>query len=308
MCLTVSPKSRKLCTLIPGVVFCPFSCILDVLFRCFFSLPAQKHVVAHSLFAVSFDVSHPHLGVGTIATLIPAECLRPFWVARGEALQREGGPASPLRVGMPQAALWLLLRRKRLSELQQRCPLRRGRLQVPAQSVTAKGGARLPMMTTITAASAFARHGFRPAPSHCHHRMTGFQRPRLLACHQVFSHHPSLTPTAHLLASAQSTARCGSASTTLSLPIAKMTGTGVTHGVPDSPARQAGTPLSFLTFAQMENRLSNSWNSRPVGLLVVLFVQISAAGVRLTSFRSSPGILDLHGVLIRLRILMARGM
>ena len=39
---------------------------------------------------------------------------------------------------------------------------------------------------------------------------------------------------------------------------AKMIGTGVTHGVPNSHARQAGTPLSFLTFTQIVKRLPSS--------------------------------------------------
>ena len=134
--------------------------------------------------------------------------------------------------------------------------------------------------------------------------------PRQLAYHQAFSH-PLLMPTARLPAFVQSTLPCGSALMRPFRPTAKMIGTGVTHGEPNSLARQAVTPLSFLTFSLIEDRLSNSWISRSVGLLVLLFIQISAADVRLTSSRSSPGILDLHEVLMRvywLRTLMAIGM
>ena len=81
--------------------------------------------------------------------------------------------------------------------------------------------------------------------------------------------------TGHLLASTHSTARCGSALTTPLLAVAART--GLMRGAPNSPARQAGTPLSLLTFTQIGNRLPR--NSRPVALLVMLFVLTSAAGV-----------------------------
>ena len=70
------------------------------------------------------------------------------------------------------------------------------------------------------------------------------------------------------------------------LPSAKMIDTGATHGVPISHARQAGTTLSFLTFSLMVNRLPSSWIRRPVVLLALLFIQITAADVRQTSSRS----------------------
>ena len=47
----------------------------------------------------------------------------------------------------------------------------------------------------------------------------------------------------------------------------------------NSPARQTGTPLSFLTFTQIGSRLPSSWNSLPVALMVLLFVLISATDV-----------------------------
>ena len=115
--------------------------------------------------------------------------------------------------------------------------------------------------------------------------------------------------TAHLLAFAQSIAPCDSA--LMKPATAKMIETGATHGVPISHARQASTPLSFLTFSLIVNRFPCSWTSRAVGLLALFSIQISAADVRPTSSRSFPGILDLHEVLIRacrLRTSMARGM
>ena len=81
-------------------------------------------------------------------------------------------------------------------------------------------------------------------------------------------------------------------------------------GALNRPARHAGTPLPFLTFTQIGSLLTNSWNSRPVFLLVLLFVLISAADVRRTSFRSFSETLDMHEILIRacwLRTSMARG-
>ena len=93
--------------------------------------------------------------------------------------------------------------------------------------------------------------------------------------------------------------------------VVKMTGTGWMLGAPNSPARQAGTPLSFLTFTQIVIRLPNSWISLLIVLLDLHFVLISATGVRQTSSRSSLGILDLREDLVRacwLRTSMARGM
>ena len=126
----------------------------------------------------------------------------------------------------------------------------------------------------------------------------------------VFQSRQSLMPTVRSLVSLQSTARCGCALTTLLLATANMTRTGWTHGVPISPARQAGM-LPLLTFTEIRNRLPNSWISLLVVLVGLLFVLISATGVRLTSSRSSLGTLYLHEVLIRacwLRTSMARGM
>ena len=126
------------------------------------------------------------------------------------------------------------------------------------------------------------------------------------ACHQAPSPPPSLMLRERSLASAQSTARCGFALTTLLLAIARRTGTGWTLG-----AQRAGTPLSLLTFTQIGNQLPNSRISRLVVLLDLPFVRISATGVRLTSSRSYPGILDLHEDLIRaywLRTSMGCGM
>ena len=75
-------------------------------------------------------------------------------------------------------------------------PAAQGGVCRPAPSAAAKGGARLPMTTTITAASDFPHHGFCAALRHRRHWMTGCRRPRQLACHQGLSRHPSLMPTA----------------------------------------------------------------------------------------------------------------
>ena len=149
------------------------------------------------------------------------------------------------------------------------------------------------------AANGSLRLGSRAAHSHRHHRMTGCRRPRQEACHQAFSRPPSLMLTVRSLDSALLTAHCGFALMTLLLAIAKTTGTGWMLGAPNSPARQAGTPHSFLTCTQIGIRLPNSWISPLVVLLDLLFVLISATGVKLTSSRSNRGILDLHEDLIR---------
>ena len=94
------------------------------------------------------------------------------------------------------------------------------------------------------------------------------RRLRQLAYHQDFSHHTLLMLTFLSLASAQSTAHCGFALMKPFHPTAKMIGTGATHGVPYSLARQADWPLSFLTFTKIGNLLPNCWNSRLVGLLL----------------------------------------
>ena len=79
-----------------------------------------------------------------------------------------------------------------------------------ALSVRAILGARLPTMTTTTAAVVFPHlgclrvHNLSP-------RTFVFRRPGLLAYRQAFSHHPLLMPTAHLLAFVQSTPFCDSA-------------------------------------------------------------------------------------------------
>ena len=59
---------------------------------------------------------------------------------------------------------------------------------------------------------------------------------------------PSVMLTGRSLASAQSTARCGFALTTLLLAIAKTIGIVWMLGTSNNPARQEGTPLSLLTF------------------------------------------------------------
>ena len=159
------------------------------------------------------------------------------------------------------------------------------------------------------AANDSLRLGFRAALSHL--RMPGCRRPCQSACHQAPSPPPSLILRVRSLASAQSTARCGFALTTLLLAIARRTGARWTLGAPNSPGRRAGTPLSLLTFTRIGNQLPNSRISRLVVLLDLPFVRISATGVRLTSSRSYPGILDLHEDLIRaywLRNSMGRGM
>ena len=100
---------------------------------------------------------------------------------------------------------------------------------------------------------------------------------------------PPRMPTAHLLASAHSTARCGS--------------------LQSCSASRHATLVSHLHANR--DRLPSSWNSHPVALLVLLFVLISAAGVGLKDYSSSPGTLDLHEVWIRAcwpRTSMGRGM
>ena len=103
-----------------------------------------------------------------------------------------------------------------------------------------------------TVANGFPRRGFRAALNHRHHPMTGCPRPRQLACHQASSRSLSLMPTVPSLASTQSTARCGFALTTHLLAIARTTRTGWMLGAPNSPARPAGTPLSFHLDADRE--------------------------------------------------------
>ena len=136
-------------------------------------------------------------------------------------------------------------------------------------------------MQTITRARALSL-------SHLHW-MTWCRRPRLSASHQVFSRSVLQMPTAHSLASAQSTARCVFVWTTVSGVTKKMTTTASTPGAPVRLPRQADMQLSSLTFTQIGNQPQSSWNSRPVALLVLLLVLISAAGDRLISSRSSPG-------------------
>ena len=119
--------------------------------------------------------------------------------------------------------------------------------QLPRCLLPPEDGILRPMRTATTkvpapAANGSSRLGSRAALSHRHHRMTGCRRPRQLACHQTSSRSPSLMLTVRLLA-----AHCGFALATLLLAIAKTTGTGWMLGAPNSPARQAGTPLSFLT-------------------------------------------------------------
>ena len=92
-------------------------------------------------------------------------------------------------------------------------------------------------------------------------------------------------PIARLLASAQSTALCDSTLMKPFLPTTNMIGTGTTHGVPISHVRQAGTPLSFLTISVIVSQLPRFWINRPVGLLALLFIVISAADV---SDRQAP--------------------
>ena len=153
--------------------------------------------------------------------------------------------------------------------------------------------------------------GSRAALSHSHHRMTGCRRPRQVACHQASSRLQLPMQIAVWLGFAQWIVRCDSVSMTPLPPIARTTVIGWMLGASNSPARQAVTPRSFLTLVQIGNRLPNSWLCRLVDLQDLLFVQISAIGVRLTSYRFSSGILDLHEDLTRarwLRTSMARGM
>ena len=162
-------------------------------------------------------------------------------------------------------------------------PLRRlscQSLPAPALSVTAMGGARLPALTTTTATVVLQHRGCLsssqpPPPPDVQFPTT----PLVIAYHQASGHHPLLMPTARFLAFAQSTAPCGSALMKPFHPTGRMIVTGETHGVPISSARQEGTPLSFLTLSLTVNRLPSSWTSRPVGLLALLFIQISAADV-----------------------------
>ena len=53
------------------------------------------------------------------------------------------------------------------------------------------------------------------------------------------------------------TARCGFASTTLLLVIARTAGIGWMLGASNNPARQAGTPLSLLTFMRIGSQHLN---------------------------------------------------
>ena len=248
-----------------------------------------------------------------MATPVPAECSRPNVVARGEAPKREGGwrPPSVWECHEQLSGCYFdgsachdCRYGARSPEGVCRCPqLKRNSQGWRSSSDDDDHDSSQRIPRPWISCSSQPPPPPDGVPTTPPARLPpGFQSPPVTT---------RLTPTVRLLASAQSTAQCGSALMRLMLPAAKMTGTGMTHGVPNSPALQAGTSLSFRTFSLMENRLPNSWNSRRVGFLVLRFVQISAVGVRLTSFRSSPGIMDLPVFLIRarlLRTLMVRGM
>ena len=122
------------------------------------------------------------------------------------------------------------------------------------------------MMTTTTSAVVFPLRGCLQVHNLLRPQTFVCRRPQLSACHQVFSRPLPRMPTARLLASTQSTARCVFVLTTVSRVSEKMTATGATPGAPSCLVRQADTPLSFLTFTLIGNRLPNSWNSRTVVL------------------------------------------
>ena len=79
----------------------------------------------------------------------------------------------------------------------------------PALSVTAMGGARLPTMTTTTAAVVFQHRVFKVTASSVPGRSCS-DDPACQPTTRLPNHHPLLMPTARLLAFA-STALCGSA-------------------------------------------------------------------------------------------------
>ena len=122
---------------------------------------------------------------------------------------------------------------------------------------------------------------------------------------------PSLMLTVRSLASAQSTVRCDSVSTTPLLAIARTTVVGwmlwrVQHSGPASRHRTLASHLMLIGSHHL-----NSWSIPLVVLLDPLSVRISEIGVRQTSFRSSPGVLALQEDLTRarwLRTTIARGM
>ncbi len=109
--------------------------------------------------------------------------------------------------------------------------------------------------------------------------MSVSRRHRLFTHLLVFSRLLPPMQMARILVSVRLIVRCGFALMRPFRLTAKIIVNGATHGVPISHA-QAGTPLSFLTFSLIVNRLPSSWISRPVGLLALLFILISAADVR----------------------------
>ena len=151
--------------------------------QCIELLLRSKCLFSVSLF-IMFLAMQVILGLGAVASPVPAGCLRPYVVARNGAPKCEGDRRSPSAWechlhGSPVATTtW-----------------------VSTTATAGKGGDLQVTMETITRARA-------PSLSHRLHWMTGCRRPRLSACHQVFSRSRSPMPTAHSLASAQSTARC----------------------------------------------------------------------------------------------------
>ena len=196
---------------------------------------------------VPFEVPFCRIsGLGAVAPPVPAECLRPYVVARNGAPKCEGDRRSGCNHDTGVHDCY--------------CDARglRGVCWCQHQLITR---ARAPSL------------------SHRLHWMTGCRRPRLSAC-QIFSRSHSPMPTAHSLASAQSTAGCFFVWTTLSRVDPWR------NQLTCSASRHA--TLVFHLHADRESAQS-SWNSCPVALLVLLLVLISAAGERLTSSRSSPG-------------------
>ena len=241
---------------------------------------------------VAFEVPFFRIsGLGAVAPPLPAECLRPDAMARSEAPLCEGDRRSPLRLGVPHA--WRRLQpRQRFPRLPLRCPTSKGFLLVSAPGAAAKGGVLQLTMETITKARA-------PSLSHRLHRMTWCRRPHLSASHQVFSH--SLLPDADSSLTGFRTVDCPQR---LRVDDAFWSDQEDDNDWVDpwrtqlsSSASRHATLVSPLYAGR--NRPQSSWNSRPVALLVLLLVLISAAGERLTSSRSSHRTLVLYVARIR---------
>ena len=85
-----------------------------------------------------------------------------------------------------------------------------------APCVAARDGVLHPMMTTTTSAVVFPLRGCLQVHNLLRPQTIVCRRPQLSACHQVFSRALPRMPTARLLASTQSTARCVFVLTTVS--------------------------------------------------------------------------------------------